>query len=99
MHSSGPARRFDDGLRLLGLVTDKFSPLASRNRHNPAMGGWPRCFAMDRTTPTAALKPLLAAARCLPTLTPEGAIGESRPSISLFADHASVEAAAVFSYP
>src|SRR3954454_8519002 len=54
------ARRFDDALRPLGLTNGQFSLLMSLNRPEPAgMGGVATLLAMDRTTLTAALKPLI----------------------------------------
>src|SRR5215470_12994140 len=54
------ARRFDDALRPLGLTNGQFSLLASLNRPTPArMGAVAALLAMDRTTLTAALKPLV----------------------------------------
>lgn len=54
------ARRFDDALRPVGLTNGQFSLLMSLNRPEPAgMGGVANLLAMDRTTLTAALKPLL----------------------------------------
>jgi DNA-binding MarR family transcriptional regulator len=53
------ARRFDDALRPLGLTNGQFSLLMSLNRPVPAaMGSVAALLAMDRTTLTAALKPL-----------------------------------------
>ena len=53
------ARRFDDALRPLGLTNGQFSLLTSLNRPQPAsMGATAALLAMDRTTLTAALKPL-----------------------------------------
>lgn len=53
------ARRFDEALRPLGLTNGQFSLLMSLNRPEPAgMGGVANLLAMDRTTLTAALKPL-----------------------------------------
>jgi DNA-binding MarR family transcriptional regulator len=53
------ARRFDDALRPLGLTNGQFSLLMSLNRPMPAsMGSVAALLAMDRTTLTAALKPL-----------------------------------------
>lgn len=52
-------RRFDDALRPLGLTNGQFSLLTSLNREEPAtMGAVAAVLAMDRTTLTAALKPL-----------------------------------------
>lgn len=53
------ARRFDEALRPVGLTNGQFSLLMSLNRPEPAgMGGVANLLAMDRTTLTAALKPL-----------------------------------------
>jgi DNA-binding MarR family transcriptional regulator len=53
------ARRFDDALRPLGLTNGQFSLLTSLNRPEPArMGAIATLLTMDRTTLTAALKPL-----------------------------------------
>jgi DNA-binding MarR family transcriptional regulator len=53
------ARRFDEALRPVGLTNGQFSLLISLNRPEPpAMGPVARLLAMDRTTLTAALKPL-----------------------------------------
>lgn len=53
------ARRFDEALRPVSLTNGQFSLLISLNRpHPPAMGPVARLLAMDRTTLTAALKPL-----------------------------------------
>src|SRR5271170_1281949 len=53
------ARRFDDALRPLGLTNGQFSLLMSLNRPEPpGMGAVASLLAMDRTTLTAALKPL-----------------------------------------
>lgn len=53
------ARRFDDALRPVGLTNGQFSLLMSLNRPTPpAMGAVAELLAMDRTTLTAALKPL-----------------------------------------
>jgi DNA-binding MarR family transcriptional regulator len=52
-------RRFDDALRPFGLTNGQFSLLMSLNRPEPArMGGLAELLAVDRTTLTAALKPL-----------------------------------------
>ena len=54
------ARRFDDALRPLGLTNGQFSLLMSLNRSKPPnMAAVASLLAMDRTTLTAALKPLL----------------------------------------
>jgi DNA-binding MarR family transcriptional regulator len=53
------ARRFDEALRPFGLTNGQFSLLMSLNRPKPpAMGSVAALLAMDRTTLTAALKPL-----------------------------------------
>ncbi|HSY02857.1 MAG TPA: MarR family transcriptional regulator [Acidobacteriaceae bacterium] len=53
------ARRFDEALRPLGLTNGQFSLLMSLNRPEPPrMGAVAMLLAMDRTTLTAALKPL-----------------------------------------
>ncbi|WP_230533931.1 MarR family winged helix-turn-helix transcriptional regulator [Microvirga roseola] len=79
------ARRFDEALRPLGLTNGQFSLIMSLNRPEPpGMGSVASLLAMDRTTLTAALKPLerrgLVAVAPDPadkrsrlvTLTPEG---------------------------
>ena len=53
------ARRFDEALRLLELTNGQFSLLMSLNRPKPpGIGPVAALLAMDRTTLTAALKPL-----------------------------------------
>jgi len=53
------ARRFDDALRPLGLSNGQFSLLMSLNRPQPpTMGSVADLLGVDRTTLTAALKPL-----------------------------------------
>jgi DNA-binding MarR family transcriptional regulator len=53
------ARRFDEALRPIGLTNGQFSLLMSLNRPKaPTMGSVASLLAMDRTTLTAALKPL-----------------------------------------
>jgi len=53
------ARRFDEALRPLGLTNGQFSLMMSLNRPAPPpMGSVASLLAMDRTTLTAALKPL-----------------------------------------
>jgi DNA-binding MarR family transcriptional regulator len=53
------ARRFDEALRPLCLTNGQFSLLMSLNRPEPPrMGPVAVLLAMDRTTLTAALKPL-----------------------------------------
>lgn len=53
------ARRFDEAFRPLGLTNGQFSLLMSLNRPEPPrLGQVADALAMDRTTLTAALKPL-----------------------------------------
>ncbi|TCR64090.1 MarR family transcriptional regulator [Bosea sp. BK604] len=53
------ARRFDEALRPLDLTNGQFSLLMSLNRPEPPpLGPVANLLAMDRTTLTAALKPL-----------------------------------------
>jgi DNA-binding MarR family transcriptional regulator len=53
------ARKFDNALQPLGLTNGQFSLLMSLNRPKPPpMGPVAALLAMDRTTLTAALKPL-----------------------------------------
>jgi DNA-binding MarR family transcriptional regulator len=53
------ARRFDEALRPAGITNGQFSLMMSLNRPNPpSMGAVASLLAMDRTTLTAALKPL-----------------------------------------
>src|ERR1700733_2969693 len=53
------ARRFDEALRPFDLTNGQFSMLMSLNRPEPPpMGPVAALLAMDRTTLTAALKPL-----------------------------------------
>lgn len=53
------ARRFDQAMRPCGLTSGQFSLLMTLNRPEPArMGPVAALLAMDRTTLTAALKPL-----------------------------------------
>ena len=53
------ARRFDEAFRPLGLTSGQFSLLMALNRPEPPpMGPVANLLAMDRTTLTAALKPL-----------------------------------------
>src|SRR5260370_29545340 len=57
--SRAVARRFDANLRPLGLTNGQFSLMMSLNRPEPpTMGSVSALLAMDRTTLTAALKPL-----------------------------------------
>ena len=53
------ARQFDEALQPVGLTNGQFSLLMSLNRPRPpSMGPVADLLAMDRTTLTAALKPL-----------------------------------------
>ena len=53
------SRRFDEAFRSLGLTSGQFSILVSLNRPgSPTIGAISSLLAMDRTTLTAALKPL-----------------------------------------
>jgi len=53
------ARRFDEAFRPLGLTSGQFSLMMSLNRPEPpSLGSVASLLAMDRTTLTAALKPL-----------------------------------------
>ena len=71
------ARRFDDALRPFGLTNGQFSLLMSLNRPQPPpMGPVASLLAMDRTTLTAALKPLER--RGLVQITPDPADRRSR---------------------
>lgn len=71
------ARRFDEALRPLGLTNGQFSLLMSLNRPEPdGMGGVANLLAMDRTTLTAALKPLER--RGLLTVAPDPKDGRAR---------------------
>jgi DNA-binding MarR family transcriptional regulator len=71
------ARRFDDALRPHGLTNGQFSLLMSLNRPEPPpMGPVAALLAMDRTTLTAALKPLDR--RGLVQITPDPADRRSR---------------------
>ncbi len=54
------ARRFDEAFRPLDLTNGQFSLLMSLNRpEQPSLGSVASLLAMDRTTLTAALKPLV----------------------------------------
>ena len=53
------ARRFDEAFRPLGLTSGQYSLMMSLNRPEPpSIGSVAALLAMDRTTLTAALKPL-----------------------------------------
>jgi len=52
-------RRFDEALKPVGITNGQYSLMVSLNRpHPPRMGEVAHILAMDRTTLTAALKPL-----------------------------------------
>ena len=71
------ARRFDDALRPFGLTNGQFSLLMSLNRPEPpGMGPVAGLLGMDRTTLTAALKPLERGG--LVKVIPDPADGRSR---------------------
>ena len=71
------ARRFDDALRPLNLTNGQFSLMMSLNRPEPpAIGPVAALLAMDRTTLTAALKPLER--RGLVKISPDPKDGRSR---------------------
>jgi DNA-binding MarR family transcriptional regulator len=71
------ARRFDEELRPLGLTNGQFSLMMSLNRPEPpGMTSVAALLAMDRTTLTAALKPLER--RGLITVTADPADRRSR---------------------
>jgi DNA-binding MarR family transcriptional regulator len=71
------ARRFDEALRPYGLTNGQFSLLMSLNRPEPPpMGPVASLLAMDRTTLTAALKPLER--RGLVQITPDPSDRRSR---------------------
>jgi DNA-binding MarR family transcriptional regulator len=71
------ARRFDEVLRPFGLTNGQFSLLMSLNRPTPPpMGPVANLLAMDRTTLTAALKPLKR--RCLVKVSPDPSDRRSR---------------------
>ncbi len=71
------ARRFDDALRPVNLTNGQFSLMMSLNRPEPpAMAAVASLLAMDRTTLTAALKPLQR--RGLVKITPDPTDGRAR---------------------
>ena len=87
------ARRFDTALRPLGLTNGQFSMMMSLNRPEPpTMGDVASLLAMDRTTLTAALKPLER--RGLVTVTVNPADKRSR-QLQLTADGRALLAKAV----
>lgn len=71
------ARRFDEAFRPLALTSGQFSLMMSLNRPAPpTMGAVAALLAMDRTTLTAALKPLER--RALVAVAPDPADRRSR---------------------
>ena len=71
------ARRFDAALRPVDLTNGQFSLMMALNRPHPAgMADVAALLAMDRTTLTAALKPLQR--RGLVTVTPDATDRRSR---------------------
>ena len=71
------ARRFDEALHPIGLTNGQFSLMMSLNRPEPPdMGAVASLLGMDRTTLTAALKPL--ARRGLLRIKADPADGRSR---------------------
>lgn len=65
------ARRFDTAFRPFGLTNGQFSLMMALNRPSPpVMGEMAAFLAMDRTTLTAALKPLVR--RGLVSVAPDG---------------------------
>src|SRR5271156_453906 len=71
------ARRFDEALRPLGLTNGQFSLLMALNQPMPpSIGNVAQILAMDRTTLTAALKPLER--RGLLSVAPDGKDRRSR---------------------
>jgi DNA-binding MarR family transcriptional regulator len=71
------SRRFDEAFRPLGLTNGQFSLMMSLNRPQaPSIGQVSALLAMDRTTLTANLKPLVR--RGLMTVTPDEADRRSR---------------------
>jgi DNA-binding MarR family transcriptional regulator len=100
------ARRFDDALRPLALTNGQFSLMMALNRPTPpGMGAVAALLAMDRTTLTAALKPLerrglvaVAADTCdrrvrLMMLTQEGSALLARAVPIWQVEHGAIEAA------
>jgi DNA-binding MarR family transcriptional regulator len=86
------ARRFDDALRPHGLTNGQFSLLMALNRAEPpAISSVATLLAMDRTTLTAALKPLQR--RGLVTIVVDAADRRSRRLVLTHAGHAVLIAA------
>jgi DNA-binding MarR family transcriptional regulator len=66
------ARRFDDALRPLGLTSGQYSMMMALNRPEPpGIGPVASLLSMDRTTLTAALKPLQRRGLVTATVDPE----------------------------
>ncbi len=66
------ARRFDAAFRSFGITQGQFSLMMSLNRDQPpAMGEVAAFLAMDRTTLTAALKPLVRRGLVLTSADPK----------------------------
>jgi DNA-binding MarR family transcriptional regulator len=87
------ARRFDEALQPIGLTNGQFSLMMSLNRPDPpAMGALARFLAMDRTTLTAALKPLERRGLVKQTADPDD---RRRRLVTLTAEGRSVLARAV----
>jgi DNA-binding MarR family transcriptional regulator len=87
------ARRFDEALRPVGLTNGQFSLMMSLNRPEaPTMTSVAALLAMDRTTLTAALKPLER--RGLVKVTPDQLDRRSR-RLSLTAQGKALLAAAL----
>jgi len=87
------ARRFDDAFRDVGITSGQFSLLMSLNRPDPpTISAVAELLAMDRTTLTAALKPLQR--RKLVTISVDRQDRRSR-RLSLSAEGRAVLASAV----
>lgn len=66
------ARRFDEALRPVGLTSGQFSLLMSLNRPSPPKAGAvAELLAMDPTTLTANLKPLIRRGLVVSTVNPD----------------------------
>lgn len=86
------ARRFDEALRPHGLTNEQFSLLMSLNRPEPpVMGAVARLLGTDRTTLTAALKPLVREG--LAIVTPDPGDKRARRVALTAAGHARLLAA------
>ena len=85
-------RRFDEALRPVGLTNGQFSLLMSLNRPAPAgMGAVASLLSMDRTTLTAAIKPLQR--RGLVTVKADPSDGRSRLMVLTAAGRAALAGA------